>query len=65
MAAELNFFDTYVLMAIAEEIVPQQTFFQRPLLSHRGARHLRLRQGADRVPQGRPQDGGVRLRPRR
>ena len=26
--AELNFFDTYVLMAIAEEIVPQQTFFR-------------------------------------
>ena len=26
MAAELNFFDTYVLMAITEEIVPQQTF---------------------------------------
>ncbi|MBR3767534.1 MAG: major capsid protein [Clostridia bacterium] len=25
---ELNFFDTYVLMAIAEEIVPQQTFFK-------------------------------------
>ncbi|WP_418488238.1 major capsid protein [Faecousia sp.] len=24
---ELNFFDTYVLMAIVEEIVPQQTFF--------------------------------------
>ncbi len=28
MAAELNFFDTYVLMAITEEIVPQQTFFK-------------------------------------
>lgn len=28
MASELNFFDTYVLMAIAEEIVPQQTFFR-------------------------------------
>lgn len=26
--AELNFFDTYVLMAIAEEIVPQTTFFK-------------------------------------
>lgn len=26
--AELNFFDTYVLMAITEEIVPQQTFFK-------------------------------------
>ena len=25
---ELNFFDTYVLMAIVEEIVPQQTFFK-------------------------------------
>lgn len=25
---ELNFFDTYVLMAISEEIVPQQTFFK-------------------------------------
>ena len=25
---ELNFFDTYVLMAITEEIVPQQTFFR-------------------------------------
>ena len=64
MASELNFFDTYVLMAITEEIVPQQTFF-RDRYFHRGARHLRLRQGADRVPQGRPQDGGVRLRPRR
>lgn len=28
MASELNFFDTYVLMAITEEIVPQQTFFK-------------------------------------
>ena len=28
MASELNFFDTYVLMAITEEIVPQQTFFR-------------------------------------
>lgn len=28
MAAELNFFDTYVLMAITEEIVPRQTFFK-------------------------------------
>ena len=26
--ATLNFFDTYVMMAIAEEIVPQQTFFR-------------------------------------
>lgn len=26
--AELNFFDTYVLMAITEEIVPQATFFK-------------------------------------
>lgn len=26
--AELNFFDTYVLQAIVEEIVPQQTFFK-------------------------------------
>ena len=28
MSAELNFFDTYVLMAITEEIVPRQTFFK-------------------------------------
>ena len=28
MASELNFFDTYVLLAITEEIVPQQTFFK-------------------------------------
>ena len=28
MASELNFFDTYVLMAITEEIVPQETFFK-------------------------------------
>ena len=28
MSAELNFFDTYVLMAIVEEIVPRQTFFK-------------------------------------
>ena len=28
MTAELNFFDTYVLMAITEEIVPKQTFFK-------------------------------------
>lgn len=30
MSAELNFFDTYVLMAITEEIVPRQTFFTQP-----------------------------------
>ena len=28
MSAELNFFDTYILMAIVEEIVPKQTFFK-------------------------------------
>lgn len=28
MPAELNFFDTYTLMAITEEIVPPQTFFK-------------------------------------
>ena len=28
MSAELNFFDTYILMAITEEIVPRQTFFK-------------------------------------
>lgn len=28
MSAELNFFDTYILMAIVEEIVPRQTFFK-------------------------------------
>ena len=28
MAAELNFFDTYSLIAITEEIVPKQTFFK-------------------------------------
>lgn len=28
MSAELNFFDTYILMAITEEIVPKQTFFK-------------------------------------
>ena len=28
MSAELNFFDTYVLMALTEEIVPRQTFFK-------------------------------------
>ena len=28
MSAELNFFDTYILMAIVEEIVPRQTFFR-------------------------------------
>ena len=28
MAAELNFFDIYVLIAITEEIVPKQTFFK-------------------------------------
>lgn len=28
MAAELNFFDTYALIAITEEIVPKQTFFK-------------------------------------
>ena len=47
MASELNFFDTYVLMAITEEIVPQQTFFKDRYFPHRGGRHLRLRQGAD------------------
>ena len=26
--AELNFFDTYALIAISEEIVPKQTFFK-------------------------------------
>lgn len=26
--ATLNFFDNYILMAIAEEIVPAQTFFR-------------------------------------
>lgn len=28
MAAELNFFDIYVLIAITEEIVPKQTFLR-------------------------------------
>ena len=28
MPAVLNFFDTYMLLAITEEIVPQQTFFK-------------------------------------
>ena len=28
MSAALNFFDTYILMAIVEEIVPKQTFFK-------------------------------------
>ena len=52
---ELNFFDTYVLMAIVEEIVPQQTFFKDRYFPT----------GAGDVPQGRPQDGGVCLCSRR
>ena len=59
--AELNFFDTYVLMAIAEEIVPQQTFF-RDRYFPTGERDIFA---CDKVLTGRPQDGGVRLRPRR
>ena len=61
MSAELNFFDTYVLMAITEEIVPRQTFFKD--------RYFPTGDGdifaSDKVPQGRPQDGGVRILPRR
>lgn len=63
--AELNLFDTYVLMAITEEIVPQQTFF-RDRYFPTGERDIFA---CDKVlteyRKGRPQDGGVRLCPRR
>ena len=52
MSAELNFFDTYVLMAIAEEIVPRQTFFKDRYFPTGDGDIFASRQGADRVPQG-------------
>lgn len=58
--ATLNFFDTYLLIAINEEIVPQPSFFRDRYFPTGARGHFRSRQGADRVPQRRSQDGGFR-----
>ena len=55
MPAELNFFDTYTLMAVQKRIVPKQTFFRD--------RYFPTEEGdifsSNKVHGRRPQDGSL------